>query len=126
MINRVQLRDDLIVAFTENELKLLAEQLGIPFDSLHGKTQKDRCTILIGRLDRQNRLAELVLALVKANPNHKERYATYLESIVPGKLSETESTYLLDLSQGGDAPVEELPTMTWDTRVSDRKDKQEK
>lgn len=125
MINRVQLRDDLVVAFTENELETLSEQLEISYASLHGKTQRDRFTVLIGRLERQNRLPDLVLALVLANPNYKERYAAYLESTVPGKLSTYESTYLLDLSQGGGSAVEEPPTMTWDTRVSNEKDEDE-
>lgn len=125
MLNRVQLRDDLVLAFTEIELEKLAGQLDIAYDSLHGKTQRDRFTVLIGRLERQNRLHELVLALVIANPNHKARYETYLESTVPGKLSEYESTYLIDFSQGGGPPVEEPPTMTWDTQVSRRRDEDE-
>lgn len=125
MINRVQLRDDLVIAFSENELKTLAAQLDIPYESLHGKTQRDRFTVLIGRLERQNRLPELVLGLVMANPNHKTRYEAYLESAAPGKLSDYESTFLIDLSQGGGPPVEEPPTMTWDTQVSQKRDEDE-
>lgn len=125
MINRIQLRDELVITFTENELKTLSSQLAIPYDTLRGKTQRDRFGVLIGRLERHNRLPQLVLALVKANPSYREKYEQFLEKTLPGKLDESGVDFLMDISKGGGPPVEEPPTMTWDTQVGNKKDQSE-
>lgn len=124
MINRIELRDDLVIAFTENELKSLCRKLDIPYDLLHGKTQQDRFGVLIGRLERQNRLPELVLALVTANPNHTAKYKAYLEEKLPGRLEESSASFLLDASKGSGPAIEEPPTMTWNTQVVNPDDKE--
>lgn len=124
MINNRQLRDDLVLTFTENELRTLSAKLRVPYQSLRGKTQADRFGVLIGRLERQHRLPELVLALVDANPNYKARYEVYLQSSSLEGLDSSEADLLMDISKG--SPVmEEPPTMTWDTTSRQKKDESE-
>ena len=125
MINKLQLRDELVLTFNESELKKLSAQLNIPYDSLRGKTQRDRFGVLIGRIERLNRLPELVLALVAANPNYKLQYGDFLEKTLPGQLDESGAELLIDISKGGGPIVEEPPTMTWETQVGQKKDDSE-
>lgn len=125
MINNRQLRDELVLTFTENELKTLAAQVEIPYQSLRGKTQADRFSVLIGRLERLGRVPDLVLALVTANPNYKDKYAVYLEQSLPGKLDESVTNILLDISKGSAPMIEEPPTVRWETQINQKKDESE-
>ncbi|MEM7335970.1 MAG: hypothetical protein AAF490_28080 [Chloroflexota bacterium] len=120
----MQLRDELVLVFNESELRRLAGQLEIPYSSLRGKTQRDRFGVLIGRMERQGRLPDLVMALVTANPTYAKKYRPYLETNLPGQLDENARKLLIDISKSGPV-IEEPPTMKWDTQVRQKRDDSE-
>lgn len=113
MINRTQLRDDLVIAFNEPDLEVLCERLDVAYSELNGKTQRDRVSVLIGRLERNHRLGELVAYLVAQRPQYVSRYGRFAAE--PGQTNDDESSsWLLDYAQGEGNVVEEGPTMVTD------------
>lgn len=110
-MNRMQLRDDIIINFNDDELQQLCNQLGVSYASLPGNTQRDKASVLIGKLERTNRLQALVDAVVAKRPYLKKRYAE-LRDDPPVTPTEEER---LDWLDNMGMPNEEPPTMRWDT-----------
>ncbi len=116
-LNRVQLRDDLLRAFSEDEFRHFVNQMGIQYNTLRGQSQRDRATVLIGKLERTHRLSELIGTLVDERPNLKSRYAPYLGiEIQPEPTEEERLNWLLQMG----LPNEEPPTMKWDSEINDQ------
>ena len=115
LLNRVQLRDDLIRAFSESEFTHFVEQLDIQYSSLRGENLRDRATVLIGKMERTHRLSELIDALVAGRPNLQSRYAAYLGVEIQPEPTEEER---LDWLHKMELPNEEPPTMKWDSEIN--------
>lgn len=118
-MNRVQLRDDIVINFDEAELHQLCQRLGVDSDALSGKTHRDRISVLIGKLERDNRLVELVEMMVEKRPYLAQRYADDLTDRSANPTEEDRLNWLDSV----DRPIEEPPTMRWDTTVRHAKDK---
>lgn len=121
-MNRIQLRDDLVIAFNEDELRVLCTRVGLSYDDLAGKTQRDKAGVLIGKLDRLQRLPELVEEVVRERPHLEARYTPYLQQTKAANPSDSSDARLrwLDQFSGTRPPVDEGPTMRWDTDVPDQ------
>lgn len=120
-MNRVQLRDDIVVNFNDDELQQLCDRLGVAYDSLRGRTLRDRASVLIGKLERNHRLQALIAAIVAERPHLAQRY-TQQDADSPA--TPTEEDRLTWLDNVG-MPNEEPPTMRWDTTARHRKNKKE-
>ncbi|KAA3660917.1 MAG: hypothetical protein DWQ04_18015 [Chloroflexi bacterium] len=118
-MNRVQLRDDIVINFNEAELRALCQRLDLDSDALSGKTHRDRISVLIGKLERDNRLAELVRVMVEKRPYLAQRYADDLADTPASPTEEDRLNWLDNM----DRPIEEPPTMRWDTTARHSKDK---
>lgn len=117
-MDRKQLRDDLLTVFNLEELRLLCRRLGIEYDQLKGNTQRDKAGLLIGTMERNGRLPELVHEMVCERPHLDEFYGAYvaIETAEP----EDPLSWLDRLAQGEGPAIEESPTMRWDTeRIED-------
>ncbi len=121
-MNRVQLRDDIVVNFNDAELRQLCERLELDYDALRGRTHRDRASVLIGKLERENRLGELVQMMTEKRPYLAQRYTDELTDEPAGPTEEDRLNWLDDM----DRPIEEPPTMRWDTtaRYKTKKDTQ--
>ncbi len=115
LLNRVQLRDDLMRAFSENEFNHFVQQLGIQYNSLRGENLRDRATVLIGKMERTQRLSKLIDALVAERPTLQSRYAAYLGIEIQPEPTEEDR---LDWLHKMGLPNEEPPTMKWDSEIN--------
>ncbi len=114
-MDRTQLRDDMVSLFNEAELQVICRRLDVPYERLGGKTQTDRTVSLIGWMDRNGRLPDLVAELVRERPHLRQQYAAYLPA--PKAESDVDLSWL-DRVAGGEGPaIEEPPTMRWDSDV---------
>ncbi|VAW31296.1 hypothetical protein MNBD_CHLOROFLEXI01-3722 [hydrothermal vent metagenome] len=115
-MDRIQLRDDLLTVFNLEEFQALCRRLGVEYEALRGKTQQDKAGILIGMMERNGRLPELVQELVGERPHLDETYAAYIaiETAAP----DDPLSWLDRLARGEGPAIEEDPTMRWDTEQS--------
>lgn len=114
-MDRAKLRDDLIAVFSEDELQVICRRLDVPYERLGGKTKEDKSVSLIGWLERNGRLPDLLVELVRERPHLRSRYAAYLPAA--GKENVPDLSWL-DRVAGGEGPaIEEPPTMRWDSDV---------
>jgi len=114
-MDRTQLRDDMEALFSEAEFQVICRRLDVPVERLGGKTQADKTVSLIGWMDRNGRLPDLVVELVRERPHLRQQYADYLP--VPTADSDVDLSWL-DRVAGGEGPaIEEPPTMRWDSDV---------
>ncbi|MCP5095313.1 MAG: hypothetical protein GY943_07165 [Chloroflexi bacterium] len=111
-LNRVLLRDHLIFTFTEKEFRAFITKLDISYDDLRGNTQRDRATVLIGKMERLNQLQRVVAALVKERPSLASAYWDYLQA---EKTPEPTDEDRLDWLHNANMPNEEPPTMKWNS-----------
>lgn len=113
MMDRVQLREDILTVFNLEELQVLCRRLGLDYDLLRGKTRRDKAGLLIGTMERNGRLPELVQEMVRERPHLDEVYGAYIaiETAAP----EDPLSWLDRLAQGEGPAIEEPPTMRWDT-----------
>jgi hypothetical protein len=111
-LNRVLLRDHLIFSFTEKEFRSFISKIGIVYEELPGKTQRDRATVLIGKMERLNRLQQVVAVLVEERPSLAAAYWDYLQGDAVPQPSEEER---LDWLHNANLPNEEPPTMKWNS-----------
>ena len=118
-MNRVQLRDDIVINFNEAELRQLCKRLDVEYDALSGKTHRDRASVLIGKLQRDNRLPALIELMMEKRPYLAQRYADE-QTNAPASPTEEDRLNWLD---NMDRPIEEPPTMRWDTTVGHAKGK---
>ncbi len=112
-MNRVQLRDDLVTVFSEAELQALCHRLDVQYEMLGGKVPTDKVSSLIGLMERNGRLQELVVEMVQERPHLRHAYADYLprDTAVQDK-----NLDWLDRLAAGEGPaIEEPPTMRWDS-----------
>ena len=110
-MNRVQLRDDIVINFDEAELRQLCQRLDVDYETLSGKSHRDHVAVLIGKLERDNRLADLVEGMVEKRPYLAQRYAEYLSNPMGSPTDEERLNWLDNI----DRPIEEPPTLRWDT-----------
>ncbi|HEX6387490.1 MAG TPA: effector-associated domain EAD1-containing protein [Anaerolineae bacterium] len=117
----IQLRDDLVTAFNEAELAQLCSRFGLTYDTLPGNNQRDKVAVLIGTLERRGRLRQLVKEVAAERPHLAARYQRYLH---PGSdRKEDHLSWLDQIAAGQGAPIEEPPTMTWDSEETDKTDR---
>lgn len=119
-MDRIQLRDDLLTVFNLEELQALCRRLGVEYASLRGRTRQDKAGILIGTMERNGRLPELVQELVQERPHLEDSYGAYIaiETAAP----DDPLSWLDRLARGEGPAIEEAPTMRWDTET--KKDEQ--
>ncbi len=112
-MNRVQLRDDLVMVFSTAELGVLCRRLDVQDEALGGKVPSDKVSSLIGLMERSGRLQELVVEMVRERPHLRHAYAEYL----PGDtaVKDTNLDWLDRMAAGEGPAIEEPPTMRWDS-----------
>ncbi len=114
-MNRTQLRDDMVSLFSEAEFQAICRRLGAPVERLGGKTQADKTASLIGWLERNGRLPDLIVEVVRERPHLRPKYTDYLP---PSPDATDVDLSWLDRVAGGEGPaIEEPPTMRWDSDV---------
>ena len=116
-MDRVQLREDLLTVFNLEEFQLLCHRLGLAYAELHGNTQRDKVGLLIGRMERNGRLPELVQELVRERPHLEETYSAYVAIETAAK--DDPLSWLDRLAQGEGPAIEESPTMRWNTDITE-------
>lgn len=119
-MDRVQLRDDLVTVFSTAELQVLCRRLDVQYDVLGGKMPSDKVSSLIGLMERNGRLQELVVEMIRERPHLRHAYAEYLPQDTAVK--DTNLDWLDRLAAGEGPAIEEPPTMRWD---SDRHESEE-
>lgn len=121
-MDRKQLREDLLTVFNLEELQLLCRRLGVEYEQLRGKTQRDKAGLLIGTMERNGRLPELVQEVVGERPHLEETYGAYIaiETAAP----EDPLSWLDRLAQGEGPAIEEPPTMRWNTEITETGDEE--
>ena len=122
-MDRLQLRDNLMTVFNREEMAALCLRLGLDYVELSGKTHRDKVSMLIGTLDRNGRLPELVRELVRERPHLEPTYSDYLASETA--VDDDRLSWLDRLAAGEGPAVEEPPTMRWDTDVPPLDDENE-
>lgn len=122
-MDRLQLRDNLMTVFNREEMAALCQRLGLDYAELSGKTHRDKVSMLIGTLDRNGRLPELVQELVRERPHLEPTYADYLAAETAP--NDDRLSWLDRLAAGEGPAVEEPPTMRWDTDVPQLDDEDE-
>lgn len=118
-MDRIQLRDDLVTVFSEDEVQALCRRLDVSYDALGGKSASDKATSLVGLVERNGRLTDLVVEVVRERPHLRHAYAEYLPET---PIDESRLDWLDRLAAGEGPAIEEPPTMRWD---SDNFDKEE-
>lgn len=112
-MNRLTLRDDLVAAFTPTEFAEFSKSLGFAYDRLGGRAHSDKVSSLIGKMERNARLPDLVTAFMVARPQWAARYE---ETSQPGNDGrDAHLLWLEDLAAGEGDAIEEPPTMKWDS-----------
>ncbi len=119
-MNRHQLLNDLTTTFTAVELAAFSARLGVNYPSLGGKTTADKAGSLIGKMERNGRLSELVYLLVQERPQLQKKYESLLKSESAPKDAHLE--WLDGLAAGKGPAIEEPPTMRWDSTKHPRED----
>ncbi|MCB8928766.1 MAG: hypothetical protein H6652_24440 [Ardenticatenaceae bacterium] len=112
-MDRVQLREDILTVFNLEEFQALCHRLGIEYEQLRGKTQRDKAALLIGTMERNGRLPELVQEVVRERPHLEETYGAYIA--IEAAAPEDPLSWLDRLAQGEGPAIEEPPTMRWQT-----------
>lgn len=116
-MNRIQLRDDLVVAFTEAELAQLCSRFGLNYDALSGKSQRDKAAVLIGVLERRGRLHLLLREVTAERPHLAAKYQKFMDA--ESAEEEARLSWLDQIAAGQVSPIEETPTMTWESKPDD-------
>ena len=111
-IDRVLLRNHLLTVFNNKELQVLANRVGIGFDQLGGQSIADKAGSLIGFVDRNGRLSELILEMIKERPHLELFYASHLAQF--RQKPHPEEDLLARWAAGEGEIIEEPPTMRWD------------
>ena len=120
-MDRMRLRDDLVAHFSAEELALFSARLGISFTNLGGNDVSDKAVSLIGKMDRDGRLLELVYLLLQEEPQLRAEYQTFLEAEAAAR---NERLEWLDRMAAGEGPaIEEPPTMRWDSTKHPREER---
>ena len=119
-MDRVQLREDLLTVFNLEEFQLLCRRLGVAYDQLRGQTPRDKAGLLIGTMERNGRLPELVQEVVRERPHLETTYSAYvaIETAAP----DDPLSWLDRLAKGEGPAIEEPPTMRWHTEIIEDKD----
>jgi hypothetical protein len=119
-MDRVQLRNDLLTVFNLEELQALCRRMGVGYTDLRGQTQQDKAGLLIGTMERNGRLPELVQEIVRERPHLEESYGAYIaiETAAP----EDPLSWLDRLAQGEGPAIEEPPTMRWQTEIHEEEE----
>ena len=116
-MDRVQLRDDLVNVFSEDELQALCRRLDVSYEALGGKILADKATSLVGLMARNGRLTDLVVEVIRERPHLRHAYAEYLPE---APLDESKLNWLDRLAAGEGPAIEEPPTMRWDSDSFDK------
>ena len=116
-MDRFRLRDDLVTVFNLAEMATLCQRLGLMYDELGGRSQRDKAGSLIGMMERNGRLPELVQEVVRERPHLETVYGAYIaiETAAP----EDPLSWLDRLAQGEGPAIEEPPTMRWNTEITE-------
>ncbi|MCP4422034.1 MAG: hypothetical protein GY805_35925, partial [Chloroflexi bacterium] len=106
--------------FNLQEFQALCQRLGVEYAGLRGQTQQDKAGILIGTMERNGRLPELVQELVGERPHLDKTYGAYIaiETAAP----DDPLSWLDRLARGEGPAIEESPTMRWDTEQTKDED----
>lgn len=112
-MNRLELRDDLMAAFTQEAFIDFCRELKVPYDALGGRAHSDKVGSLIGRMERNGRLPDLVTAFINARPLWAARYQEMDGQVRDDRDAHLE--WLEDLAAGEGNAIEEPPTMKWDS-----------
>ena len=114
-MDRFRLRDDLVTVFNLAEMVTLCQRLGLNYEELGGRSQRDKAGSLIGMMERNGRLPELVHEVVRERPHLDAVYGAYIaiETAAP----EDPLSWLDRLAQGEGPAIEEPPTMRWNTEI---------
>ncbi len=90
------------------------------YDQLRGKTPRDKAGLLIGTLERNGRLPELVQEVVRERPHLEVTYSAYvaIETAAP----DDPLSWLDRLAKGEGPAIEEPPTMRWNTEIIEDED----
>ncbi len=108
-MDRLQFRDDLVTYFNEEELRMLCAWFDVAYDTLRGKTRRDKAGVLIGYMERNGRLDQLVSEVIKERPHLAARY-----KLSPNQpANEPELGWIDQIASGFGPPIEEPPTMRW-------------
>ena len=116
-MDRLQLRDDLLTVFNLDELQSLCRRLGVEYERLRGQTRQDKAGLLIGTMERNGRLPELVQEVVRERPHLEEMYGAYIA--IETAAADDPLSWLDRLAQGEGPAIEEPPTMRWSTEISE-------
>ncbi|MCA9918718.1 MAG: hypothetical protein KC445_12240 [Anaerolineales bacterium] len=119
-MDRLQLREDILTVFNLAEIQALCRRLGLDYDQLRGKTQRDKAGLLIGTMERNGRLPELVQEVVRERPHLEESYAAYIA--IEAAAPEDPLSWLDRLAKGEGPAIEEPPTMRWQTEIHEEED----
>ncbi len=120
-MDRIQLRDDLLTVFNIDEFQALCRRLGLEYAQLRGNSQADKAGILIGTMERNGRLPELVHEVVRERPHLDETYGAYIA--IETAAADDPLSWLDRLAQGEGPAIEEPPTMRWNTEISKDEEK---
>lgn len=119
-MDRVQLREDILTVFNLEEFQALCRRLGLAYDQLRGKSQRDKAALLIGTMERNGRLPELVQEMVRERPHLEATYGAYIA--IEAAAPEDPLSWLDRLAQGEGPAIEEPPTMRWKTEITDKEE----
>ncbi|MBK8901866.1 MAG: hypothetical protein IPM53_11820 [Anaerolineaceae bacterium] len=119
-MDRIQLREDLLTVFNLEEFQLLCRRLGLEYDQLRGKTPRDKAGLLIGTMERNGRLPELVQEVVRERPHLEETYSAYVA--IETAAADDPLSWLDRLAKGEGPAIEEPPTMRWNTEIIEDED----
>ncbi len=112
-MDRTQLRDDLVTVFSEAEIQALCRRLDVGYEVLGGKNVTDKATSFVGLMERNGRLTELIIEVVRERPHLRAVYVDYLPK--DSNVEEPDLTWLDRLAAGEGPAIEEPPTMRWDS-----------
>lgn len=110
-MDRLQFRDDLVTYFNEEEMRMLCTWFDVDYATLRGKTRRDKAGVLIGYMERNGRLDQLIDEVTKERPHLAIRYKSKT-SQEQGPTNQ-ELTWLDEIASGFGPPIEEPPTMRW-------------
>lgn len=113
-MNRIQLRDDLLTVFNEEEMRIFCPRFGLTYDALRGKGQRDKVGVLIGYMERNGRLPELISEMLKERPHLAARYQQNKPKI--SETADSTLSWLDEIAAGYGPAIEEPPTLKWNSR----------
>jgi hypothetical protein len=117
-MDKQQLRQDLLTVFNEQEMAAFCARLGFSYAQLGGSAAADRVSSLIGRMERNGRLPQMVAEMVRERPHLEPMYHTYLNS--QNASTQDKLGWLDRLAAGEGRIIEEPPTMSWDSQINPR------